>query len=127
MVKLVYVIRARADVDPEEFHRYWREDHAPKVRAVAEAIRARKYIQSHTIDTPVNDVLIASRGLSPLYQGITEIWWDSLEDLQEAAATREGAEAMKMLAEDEARFIDLAQSTIFMTEEYEVFDLTSAD
>lgn len=127
MIKLVYVVRAREDVDPEEFHRYWREDHAPKVRSVAEAIRARRYVQSHTIDTPLNAALIESRGMSPLYEGITEVWWDSLEDLQQAAATPEGAEAMKMLVEDEATFVDLARSTIFMTEEQEVFDLTSSD
>jgi len=123
MVKLVYVIRAREGVAPEEFYRYWREEHAPKVRAVAEVIRARKYVQSHTIDSPVNEALIASRGMSPLFEGITEVWWDSLEDLQQAAATPEGAEALKMLAEDEAGFIDLARSTIFMTEEHEIFDL----
>ena len=127
MIKLVYVVRAREDVDPEEFHRYWRDDHAPKVRAVAEAIRARRYVQSHTIDTPLNAALIESRGMSPLYEGITEVWWDSLDDLQQAAATPEGAEAMKMLVEDEATFIDLARSTIFMTEEHEVFDLSSSD
>ncbi|MGH3542752.1 MAG: EthD domain-containing protein, partial [Mycobacterium sp.] len=37
MVKLVYVIRARDDVPRAEFHRYWREQHAAKVKSVAEA------------------------------------------------------------------------------------------
>jgi uncharacterized protein (TIGR02118 family) len=127
VIKLVYVVRARADVASEEFYRYWRDEHAPKVRAVAEAIRARRYVQSHTIDTPLNAVLIDSRAMSPLFEGITEVWWDSIEDLQQAAGTPEGAEAMKLLVEDEARFIDLTRSTIFMTEEHEIFDLTSSD
>ena len=35
-----------------------------------------------------------------------------------------GGGALQMLAEDEGRFIDHARSTIFMTEEHEIFDLT---
>jgi len=84
MVKLVYVIRAREGVAPEEFYRYWREEHAPKVRAVAEVIRARRYVQSHTIDTPLNAALIASRGMSPLYESlsaVTEKLFDAVVNL----------------------------------------------
>ena len=73
---MVYIVRARESMAPEEFYRYWREVHAPKVRSVAKAIRARKYIQSHTVDTPLNAALVASRGMSPIYEGITEVWWD---------------------------------------------------
>jgi uncharacterized protein (TIGR02118 family) len=124
MVKLVYILRKREDVTPEEFYRYWNTEHASKVRAVAKVIRARKYIQSHTLATPLNAALVASRGMSPFYDGITEVWWDSLEELQTALSTPEGAQAVQMLGEDEAKFIDLARSTIFMTEEHEIFDFT---
>ena len=123
MVKLVYVIRRREDLSAEEFHRYWLEVHAPKVINVAKDIRARRYVQSHTLDTPLNQAFADSRGLSPWYDGITEVWWDTLEDLQDAASTPEGAQALKMLLEDEQQFIDLARSTIFMTEEHEIFDM----
>jgi uncharacterized protein (TIGR02118 family) len=124
VIKLVYILRARDDVEPAEFYRYWRDVHSGKVRSVAQAIRARKYIQSHTIDTPLNDALITGRGMAPYYEGITEVWWDSLEDLEKAAADPEGAAGLQMLAEDEAGFIDMARSTIFLTEEVEVFDFT---
>jgi hypothetical protein len=91
---------------------------------VADRIGARRYVQSHTLDTPLNAVLIESRGMSPGADGITEVWWDSLEQLQAAVSTPEGGEAMQMLLEDERRFIDFARSTIFMTEEHEIFDLS---
>ena len=120
-VKLVYVIRARDDVPPAEFHRYWREEHAPKVKSAAEAIQAVRYVQSHTLDTPLNDLLVQSRGMSPFYEGITEVWWDSLDDLEAAVSTEEGAAAMQLLLEDESTFIDFARSTIFLTEELEIF------
>jgi hypothetical protein len=49
MIKLVYIVRARDDIAPEEFHRYWLEVHGPMVRDLAKALRARKYIRSHTM------------------------------------------------------------------------------
>jgi uncharacterized protein (TIGR02118 family) len=120
-VKLVYVIRAREDLPRAEFHRYWREEHAPRVKSVAAAIKAVRYVQSHTLDTPLNELLVESRGMSPAYEGITEIWWDSLDDLQAAVSTEEGAAAMQLLLEDESTFIDFPRSTIFLTEEVDVF------
>jgi len=94
MIKLVYVIRLREGLTTEEAQRYWLEEHAPKVRSVAETIRARRYVQSHTIDTPLNQALIEGRGLAALYEGITEVWFDSLEDLAAAASTAEGQHAL---------------------------------
>jgi uncharacterized protein (TIGR02118 family) len=124
VVKLVYVIRRREGLSAEEFRRYWLETHAPKVINVAKDIRARRYVQSHTLDTPLNQAFAESRGLSPFYDGITEVWWDSLEELMSAAATPEGAQAYQMLLADEQQFIDHERSTIFMTEEHEIFDMT---
>jgi len=122
MIKLVYILKARDDIAPEEFRRYWLEDHAPLVTTVAGDIRARKYIQSHTINTPLNDAFVDSRGMAPIYDGITEVWFDSVEDVQAALETAEGTRAGGLLLEDEAKFIDFSRSTIFMTEEHEIFD-----
>lgn len=125
MIKLVYIVRARDDIAPEEFHRYWLEEHGPMVRDVAKALRARKYIQSHTMETPLNQALIESRGMAPCYEGIAEAWWNSLDELQSGVSDPEGAEAVKMLGEDEAKFIDQSRSTMFITEEHEIFDFIS--
>jgi uncharacterized protein (TIGR02118 family) len=124
MVKLVYVVRARPDVDGEEFHRYWLEEHGANVRSVAAQIGAARYVQSHTLDTPLNGALVESRGMAPFNEGITEVWWHSMEELEAAISTPEGKEAMEMLVEDEATFIDLERSTIFITEEHTIFDFT---
>ncbi|WP_158241053.1 EthD domain-containing protein [Mycolicibacterium goodii] len=118
----MYTIRKRDDIAVEEFTRYWKNEHANLVSEVAEAIRAKRYVQSHVIDTPINDAVAESRGLLPHYDGLTEVWWDSIEDLQEGVSSVEGAAAMQRLADDESIFIDHAQSTIFLTHEHEVFD-----
>jgi uncharacterized protein (TIGR02118 family) len=123
MVKLVYIVRRRLDVSPEEFRKYWLEHHAPLVRSFAQAARARRYIQSHTIDVPLNSVLAESRGMGSPYDGITEIWWDSLEDVSVLLNSAEGQRINQTLIEDETRFVDLRRSFIFLTEEHTIFEL----
>jgi len=122
MIKLVYVVRRRADVPPEEFRKYWLEHHGPLVRSFAKNARARRYVQSHTIDTPVNTLLAQSRGMGEAYDGITEIWWDRLEDLTSLLNSAEGQAVNQSLIDDEGKFVDLARSFIFLTEEHTIFE-----
>jgi len=124
MIKLVYVIERREDVAPKDFHDYWLNAHGPKVRDRAGAIGAKRYVQSHTIDTSANEGLRAVRGMLPPVPGITEVWWDSLEDFQAAASSPKGAQALAELGEDEQTFIDIGKSQVFLTEEKFIFDFT---
>jgi hypothetical protein len=121
MIKLVYCIRKRADVSVEEFHRYWLEDHGPRVRGHAKALGASRYVQSHTIDSGQNDGLRESRGMGSPHDGITELWWSDMESFEKAMVSGDGAVAALDLLEDERTFIDLEASTLFLTEEHEIF------
>jgi len=56
------------------------------------------------------------------YDGITEIWWESLEDLAALLNSDEGRMVNQTLIEDEGRFVDLARSFIFLTEEHTIFE-----
>jgi uncharacterized protein (TIGR02118 family) len=123
VIKLVYCLRKRDDVDKAEFHRYWLQEHGPLVRKLAAAIRARKYVQSHTVLPELNRGFAEGRGLAEPYEGITEVWWDSAEELRRGLESEEGRAAGRALAEDEARFIDFSRSRVFMTEEHLIFDL----
>jgi len=122
MLKLVYCLRRKDDVTPEEFYRTWLKDHGPLVKSFAKAMNASRYVQSHTCMPEANANLIASRGLEDPYDGITEVWWNSREDFEAGSATEEGRKAAKALLEDESRFIDFARSRVFMTEEHEIFN-----
>ena len=51
---------------------------------------------------------------------MAELWWDSAEDLIEAASTPEGVSAGLALLEDERTFIDLANSPMFFSTEHVV-------
>ncbi len=121
MIKLVYCVQKRADIGDEEFHRYWLENHGPLVKSFAKTIKALRYVQSHTVLPEVNESMLEGRGLKPPYDGITEIWWNSLEDLIAGYGTEEGAKIAEALKADESKFIDFSESRIFMTEEHEIF------
>ncbi len=121
MIKLVYCVRKRADISQAEFHRYWLEEHGPRARRHADAIYAARYVQSHTLDTELNAGLRASRGASPPYDGITEMGWTDLETFEKSLGSEAAIAAGVDLLEDESHFIDVGASTLFLTEEHEIF------
>jgi hypothetical protein len=59
--------------------------------------------------------LAAARGTVEAFDGVAELWWDSLDDLVAALGSEDGQRANAGLAEDEARFIDLERSSLFLT------------
>lgn len=123
MIKLVFTLRRRDDMSREEFQRYWRERHAPLVQRHAETLRIRRYVQTHARKTPLDEALSATRGSEPgAYDGVAELWWDSIEDLLEAFASEAGQAAGRDLLEDEQRFIDLARSPLWLGEEHVVVE-----
>jgi uncharacterized protein (TIGR02118 family) len=122
MLKFVYCVRRHPDITPEAFKKYWLESHGPLVRSYAKTIRAKKYVQSHTLDTPLNAAAQVPRGTKPPYDGLTELWWDSAEDLMAALSSPEGQQANAILAQDEARFCDLPNCSVFFAEEHTIFD-----
>ena len=121
MLKFVYCVRRRPELSVEQFRKYWLEKHGPLVRSYAAALRARRYVQSHTLDTPLNAAAQQPRGSKPPYDGITELWWDNADDLIASLSTAEGQEVNRILAEDEALFCDLPNCSVFFTEEHTIF------
>jgi uncharacterized protein (TIGR02118 family) len=117
MVKLVFCARRLPHLSREEFQRYWRDTHGPLVRGYAPLLRVRRYVQTHTIDDAVNDALRASRGGPEPFDGVAELWWDSIDDLRQGAGSEEGREAGEALLADERRFIDLPRSPLWIAEE----------
>ena len=118
-VKLVFCVKRHPSLSPEEFRCYWLEEHGRLVRSLREAIPSmQRYVQSHTIDTPANDAVRASRGSGEPFDGITEVWFESIGG---GPSTEASVEAGKRLLQDESTFIDFAGSSVFYTEEHEIF------
>ncbi len=83
-------------------------------------MRTKKYVQSHTVETPLNDGLQESRGMRPSYDGVAEVWFESEQDLMEAMSSPEGQKLSADLLADESTFIDHAKSTAFIVREIEL-------
>jgi uncharacterized protein (TIGR02118 family) len=125
MIKLVYIVAKRADISEKDFHEYWLKTHGPLVRSFAKSMRAKKYVQSHTVSEDAGKQIRSTRpGMKETYDGITEVWWDTIEDFNSGADAKERAEAARALLEDESKFIDFERSSIFLTKEHEIFDYT---
>ena len=122
VIKLVFCLRRKDGLSREEFQTYWRETHAPLVASVAETLNIRRYVQVHTMDADFNAVIRASRQAPEEFDGVAELWWDSLETLAAPGQTEEGRAAGATLLEDERRFIDLEHSPLFFTNEHEIIN-----
>jgi uncharacterized protein (TIGR02118 family) len=120
MIKLSFCLRRLPRLSREEFQKYWFEEHAPLVRRHAAVLRIERYVQTHALPVDAADVLRATRGGPPGYDGVAELWWKSEEDLAAATSTPAALEAGRILLEDEARFIDLANSPLFFSREREI-------
>ena len=119
MIKLVMCLRRKPGMTREEFRDYWMNRHAPFFQENSATMRAKKYVQSHTVDTPLNQGFRESRGLQPEFDGVAEVWFESEEDLMEAMSSPEGQQLGAALLEDESNFVDHANSSAFIVREHE--------
>ncbi len=122
MIKLVYCLKRRPDVSEDEFHRYWLEDHGALAKKLMSPMGMKKYVQAHTLNVPLNEILQQTRELREGYDGVAELWWDSEDVIIDALSTPEGMEANAALMEDEAKFIDLANSCMWISEEHVIYE-----
>ncbi|HEY2166116.1 MAG TPA: EthD domain-containing protein [Jatrophihabitantaceae bacterium] len=118
--KMVFCLRRLPAIDAEEFSRYWREEHAALFRQYADVLAVRRYTQSHRLPGGMNDALRAHRGAPEAFDGVAEVWFDSLEELRAAVSSAQGRAAADALIADERRFIDHASSPIWIAEEIEI-------
>jgi uncharacterized protein (TIGR02118 family) len=119
MIKFVMCITRHPDMTREQFQDYWSNKHGPYFMKHADDMRAKKYVQSLTVDTPLNEGLRTSRGMLPEYDGVAEVWFDSEEDLMEGMSSPEGQKLGTELLEDEKNFIDHSKSSAFIVKEQE--------
>jgi hypothetical protein len=122
LVKLFFCLRHHAGMSLDQAQLYWRTSHGPTIRAVAQGMRLRRYLQVHRFEDDLAQQLCASRGtkVKP-YTGHAEAWFERA-DLAMIGSTPEGKHAMAIAVEDEGKFIDFANSAIWIGKERTFID-----
>ncbi|NNF05115.1 MAG: EthD domain-containing protein [Candidatus Eisenbacteria bacterium] len=120
MVKFVMCLTRHPKMSRAEFLEYWEHKHGPFFMSNAEVMGAKKYVQSQTIDTPLNEGLRESRGMLPEFDGVAEVWFESEEALMAGMSSPEGQKLAAALLEDEGNFVDHAKSSAFIVNEIEL-------
>lgn len=113
-------VNRKPNMSQKEFQEYWLHSHGPLLKQFATTYKVKKYIQNHTIDTPLNENVRESRGMMKAYDGVAELWWESEKDFIEAITSPEGQKLRTVFLDDEAKFIDFSSSSAFFTEEYSI-------
>jgi hypothetical protein len=122
LVKLFFCLRHPSKLSLEQAQLYWRTSHGPTIRAVAAAMRMRRYLQVHRFEDDLEQELRSSRETRALpYTGHAEAWFER-PDLAIMGSTPEGRRAMEVAIEDEANFIDFANSALWLAKEHVFID-----
>ena len=108
MIKIIYCITRKRGLSDQEFFDYWENIHGP---IGARIPGVRRLVQSRRIAIPADKY-------HPDYDGVAELWFDTVEDL---IAARESTE-WKVSTEDEANFIDASKVAYLVTEEHIVLE-----
>ncbi len=124
MIKMVVINFRKPGMTLEEFTAYWKKTHADLVRQHGRKMGIRKYVQSHVLPSPDMDAFAKARGWAAAPDGLTEVWFDSLEAMQKAMGSPEGQAASAILAADEPNLINPSRISAFLSTEYVVYDDT---
>ncbi len=92
VIKVLKLVARQESMTSEAFQQYWRDTHGP---LVAQVPGLRRYIQCHTARDNYDE------RTQPQFEGVGELYWDSMEDWERAQTTPEWA----AVVEDAKHFI----------------------
>jgi hypothetical protein len=120
VLKLTFCLRRKPGLSLAEFQD-WLNRHGPLVRRLQPALGMVRYVQVHRRDDELGFGMAKARGAPEPYDGVAELWWESEDAFRASGRTPEGREAGRLLLEDEAKFIDLANSPLWLNREQVIY------
>ena len=121
MIKLTFALVRLPGLSREDFQTYWYDTHGPLVASVREVLGIQRYVQMHSLPDAVSEPLRASRAAPAPYDGVAQLWYESLEALGALMARPEAQAASRRLLEDERKFIDHSRSPLWWGQERVIF------
>ena len=103
----------------EEFQSYWSEKHPQAVPEDAfSTLGVKRYIQVLPLETDARNLVIGRRtGLVEPFDGMAELWVESIEAIENNWSTEKAKEYLAIFFKDEQNFIDWTRSTILVSKE----------
>ena len=119
MIKISYLMRRLAHLSLEEFQSYWSEKHPQAAPEDAfSTLGVKRYVQVFPLETDARNLVIGPRtGLADPFDGVAELWVESLEALERDWSTDKAKEYLEIFFKDEQNFIDWTRSTILVSKE----------
>ncbi|MDD2319374.1 MAG: EthD family reductase [Geobacteraceae bacterium] len=102
MFKLVFFLHKHPDLSEEAFRKYWRNTHGPLVAKVPGLCR---YVLGNQVPVALP--------FPPLCDGLAELWFKSVDSMQNALLSPEGQAATA----DAANCFDMARTSMMVVEE----------
>jgi len=120
MIKITFCLKRKPGMSFQDFSDYWLNSHGPLVRRQQKALGMVRYVQVHAIETAMSKGMQGVRKAPDGFDGVAELWWESVEALEATMKDPAAREAGRILLEDEAKFIDLPNSPLWFGEEHVV-------
>jgi uncharacterized protein (TIGR02118 family) len=121
VLKLTFCLRRLPTLSLAEFQDYWLNRHGPLVRRLQPVLGMLRYEQLHRLAGDLADGIRRVRDAPEPYDGVAELWWESEEAYRAARREPEAREAGRVLLADEAKFIDLPRSPIWLNREEVIY------
>jgi uncharacterized protein (TIGR02118 family) len=121
VLKLTFCLRRLPTLSLAEFQDYWLNKHGPLVGSLQPALGMVRYVQLHRLPGDLADGMRRVRGAPEPYDGVAELWWESEETYRAARRNPAAREAGRELLEDEAKFIDLPRSPLWLSREEVIY------
>ncbi len=100
MIKVIFLLNRKTDISKDDFVNHYLEKHVPIAKQMP---GLRKYAVNTAIVRP---------GREPIFDGTSELWFDSLDSYRQAFASPQG----KLTSEDADKFI--GKTTTLIVDEH---------
>lgn len=110
MITVTYCMRRTAGLSQAQFLAHWADVHVPIVMANLGVLRLTSYVRT------VPDIHVFSERVErpgrmlPPFDGLAQLTWASDEDMRLAFESEEAMAVQRLLAKDEALFVDATAS-----------------
>lgn len=116
MVEVVYCMRRKPGLSQAEFLAHWENVHVPIVMSNLHLLRLHGYERVLPLHHAFSERVERRGRMQPPYDGIAKLTWACDEDMAFSFESPEALAVQRLLAQDEAHFVDSAASSRWISQ-----------